>query len=112
MKTEKIKIDGKNYKLRYVNSLKYNGCSISGIINPKNRIIRIKKSLHPRAKKYVLAHEIYHAKDKARWGGRLGAEIRATIYCGIRDSGGMLMTAFSGNIIKGLSNFFKLYIQK
>ncbi|UZE94289.1 MAG: hypothetical protein IB618_01825 [Candidatus Pacearchaeota archaeon] len=112
MKAKQIKIDGKTYKLLYLNSIKHKGCSISGLVDTKKRIIKINKSRSPSVKRYVLAHEIYHVKDKGKWGGTLGAETRATFYCGLRDPIGMFKTAFTGNIFKGIKNFFKIYIFK
>ncbi len=107
-----MKINGKIYKIIYSPSLRYKDCSLLGLVNTKNKTIKIKKSLKSSVKKYVLAHEIYHIKDKSRWGGTLGAEIRATIYCGIRNPWGMIETFFTGNIFKKLKDWVKLYILK
>lgn len=110
MKSEKIKIDGKNYKIMYVDSLKFDNHPISGYHNGENKTIQIRRSLPLEIKKYVLAHEIYHAKDKRRWGGTALSEIRAVMRCDIRHYPlQMLKLTFGGNLVKTIKNRFGLF---
>ena len=109
IKTQKMKIDGKIHKIMYVDSLKFENYEISGYYNEEKRTIQIKKSLAPKIKKYVLAHEIFHAKDKTRWGGTALKEIRALLYCDISHHPLlMLKLTFRGNLIKTIKNRFAM----
>ncbi len=118
METEKIKINGKNYKIKYVTSMKFKGFPLLGSFTEKNKTIRIRKYLSPDIKRYVLAHEIYHAKDKRKGDKPLGiiiAEIKATIYAGFKEPVGILKVAFGKNMFKRIkfwSKLFKSYLLK
>ena len=82
-----------------------------GQISYKGKWIKVKSSLPPRVKKYVLAHEIYHGKDKQEWGGRLGGEIRATVCCGTEDPLGMFHTLWAGILETRFENPFKKIVR-
>jgi len=54
----------------------------------------VRQDLPPRVKKFVKAHELYHCRDKATWGGWVGREIRANSMCGLKDPIGLIATAW------------------
>lgn len=55
----------------------------------------VREDLPPRVKQFVTAHELYHLRDTATWGGWLGRELRANIVPGFRDPVGLLATITS-----------------
>jgi len=57
--------------------------------------VRIREDLSPRVKRFVLAHELYHAGDYAEWGGWIGKEIRANIVPAVGDPVGFISTVFA-----------------
>jgi hypothetical protein len=59
----------------------------------KKAFVRV--DLSPRVKKFVIAHELYHLSDNAKWGGWIGREIRANLVCGIKDPFGFLATVIA-----------------
>lgn len=69
----------------------------------------VRQDLSPRVKRFVRAHELYHCRDKAVWGGWLGKEIRANIIPGIKDPVGLAAT-----IWKTITDFdrIKFYLKR
>lgn len=57
--------------------------------------VRIREDLSPRVKRFVLAHELYHAGDYATWGGWIGKEIRANLVPAVSDPVGFTSTVFA-----------------
>ncbi|OGZ96012.1 MAG: hypothetical protein A2847_00095 [Candidatus Sungbacteria bacterium RIFCSPHIGHO2_01_FULL_50_25] len=95
-KFEEVVVDGKTYIVEYVEKsviapafgyavFLAEGAGITG-----KTIIRNDLSL--RVRNFVRAHELYHLRDKATWGGWIGREIRANIASGFRDPLGLLAT--------------------
>jgi hypothetical protein len=56
--------------------------------------VEVRQDLSPRVKRFVKAHELYHCRDKASWGGWLGREIRANVVPGLKDPIGLAATAW------------------
>jgi hypothetical protein len=54
----------------------------------------VRQDLPPRVKNFVKAHELYHCRDKANWGGWLGREIRANVIPGLKDPIGLAATVW------------------
>lgn len=46
-----------------------------------------------RVEKFVINHEIYHLNDRSKYLGWFGAELRANLYCGLRDPIGLILTS-------------------
>jgi|ERR1035437_3862101 hypothetical protein len=99
-----------DYKLRnekFENSIVYIGQKeIQVNFVPKNSIypafglafsneVRIREDLSPRVKRFVLAHELYHTGDNAKWGGWVGREVRANLVPAISDPAGFTATVFA-----------------
>lgn len=57
--------------------------------------VRVREDLSPRIKRFVLAHELYHAGDYASWGGWVGKEIRANLVPALSDPLGFVSTSFA-----------------
>jgi len=57
--------------------------------------VRVREDLSPRVKRFVLAHELYHTGDNAKWGGWIGREIRASIIPAMSDPIGFTATIFA-----------------
>jgi hypothetical protein len=57
--------------------------------------VRVREDLSPRIKRFVLAHELYHARDYANWGGWIGREIRANLVPAVNDPIGFFVTVFA-----------------
>lgn len=57
--------------------------------------VRVREDLSPRVKRFVLAHELYHAGDYAEWGGWIGKEVRANIVPAVSDPVGFTSTVFA-----------------
>ena len=55
-----------------------------------NNVAAVRDDLPPTVKRFVLAHEIYHCTDKAKWGGWIGREIRANVIPALKDPIGAL----------------------
>lgn len=56
--------------------------------NPK---ILLRENLPHYIQRFVLAHEIYHIKDKYSWGGTFGCEFRANVIPGMTDPVGLVV---------------------
>jgi hypothetical protein len=47
--------------------------------------VYLSEELTPRNKRFIVQHELYHLRDKHRWLGYFGMELRANIVCGFKD---------------------------
>src|SRR3990167_4065603 len=47
--------------------------------------VAVRHDLPPRARNFVLQHELYHATDEASWGGWIGRELRANAGPALKD---------------------------
>lgn len=58
-------------------------------------IIYIREGLPGRVERFVVNHEIYHLKDRYRRWGWFGREIRANIFCSLKDPVGLIATVWN-----------------
>jgi len=83
-------IDGQAYRVEYVPKEKiYPAYGYGG---GKRAFVR--QDLSSRVKNFVKAHELYHCRDRATWGGQLGRELRANMVPGLKDPLGLLATVW------------------
>ena len=72
--------------------------------------VAVRHDLPPRARNFVLQHELYHATDEASWGGWIGREIRANAAPALKDPIGAL-SALVANIPE-LPSRISLYFRR
>lgn len=70
--------------------------------------IFVRNELSKRVQAFVISHEGYHLADSHEWLGWFGAEIRANIYCGLRDPIGLIATATAKPRIRRLGLYAQL----
>lgn len=104
LKTEKVQIDNQEYTVEYVPKEKIYPSFGYAVGNSA----KVREDLSPRVKRFVKAHELYHCRDKATWGGWIGREIRANIIPGLKDPLGLLAT-IKASLTKDRIN---LYLQR
>lgn len=56
----------------------------------RERTAYVREDLPPRVKRFTVAHELYHLRDRRRWGGAFGRELRANLVPALRDPLGLL----------------------
>lgn len=90
-KTETVTIAGKQYTVNYVSKNEiYPAFGLS-----RGATARVREDLPPRIKNFVKTHELYHCRDRAKWGGWLGRELRANLIPGLKDPIGLLATVWA-----------------
>lgn len=73
--TEVVLIDGKKYNVIYVPREEI--YPLFGYASGHDAVVR--DDLSPTIRRFVKAHELYHCRDTASWGGWIGREIRANV---------------------------------
>ncbi len=88
--TEIEVINGQQYYVEYVSKEDiYPAYGYGG----GNSVV-VRQDLPPRVKKFVKTHELYHCQDKSNFGGRLGRQIRAIMFPGLKDPVGLAETVW------------------
>lgn len=89
--TEVVTVRGQRYTVEYVP--KEEIYPAFGYGGGDKAVVR--QDLPPRVKNFVKAHELYHCRDQATWGGWLGREFRANLIPGLKDPIGLLATVWA-----------------
>lgn len=68
--------------------------------------VYISEDLGKRNKRFTIQHELYHLRDRQRWLGYFGMELRANVVCGIKDPLGL-----TAGLLRGFrKGYMKTYL--
>jgi len=101
---EIVEIGGKKFKIYYVPK---EALAPGFGMAYRDGTADVREDLHPRIKKFVKAHEIYHLADQSHFLGHLGGEFRANFFCGLKDPIGLAATAAAAIRRGGLQMFWR-----
>ena len=94
LRREQISIDGKSYWINYMPEKLMREARFSGFAY--NGQAYISNELSERDKRFTIQHELYHLRDKRRWLGYCGMELRANVVCGLKDPTGICAALYRG----------------
>lgn len=57
--------------------------------------VLVREDLSPLVKSFVEAHELYHMRDRHKWWGVFGSELRANLVPGLKDPIGLIACIYS-----------------